>query len=114
MRYLFAILIALMMASTAWGWTLTSDPSDQATHWRITLDDGTVHEGAVCNGTLCWDIDQLGPGVYQGEAQFSVTEWEVETNGTVTDTAGETWSDPTPFTLKRRGKSDKIPKLEIE
>lgn len=114
MRYLIAALLVLVPAAVG-AWTLTSDPSPQnATQWKVTLSNGTVYQGETVNNTVAWPIDQLGPGVYRGDTYFGAPEWTVLTNGTVTDNSTMIWSDPMPFTLKRRGHSGKVPKLEIQ
>lgn len=106
MKYLFTLLIVLL-ATSAWAWTLTSDPSPQnATLWKVELQSGETYQGDTTSDfRMAWDIDPLDPGVYQGDAYFGYSEWALDAEGSKTY-AGTVWSNSsTPFVLERRGGS---------
>ena len=114
MRYIAILLGLLLMASTAWGWQLTSDPSPQdATQWRVTLDNGTTYQGETVNGTVAWDITNLEVGTYQGEVAFGAPEWILEAENS-TERSGMVWSTGTPFVLKRRSVSSVPSNMNLE
>ncbi len=101
MKYLLAIFLLLIPSFVFADSVVISDPSDEATHWRVELQDGTVYEGEVDEGRLYWEIGHLDPGTYEGNAYFIAPEWELTAEGETTE-SGEVMSEPTPFELVRQ------------
>lgn len=111
---IFTLFMILAMCVTAFGYHLSSDPSrNEASHWQVVLDNGTVYNGTTVNGTIYWPIDNLPTGAHQGQAHFGQAEWKLDSEGN-TQIEGIRWSPPTDFLLIRYKIPNKPTKIKIK
>lgn len=111
---LLAIFLTLTMCASACAWDMVSAPSPQnATHWRIQLDNGTEYTGQTVNGTLKWNVDGLPAGEHSGQAYFGQAMWTLEAENS-TESKGLAWSNGTPFTLIRHIEPDTPSQINIQ
>lgn len=109
-----SIFLVFFITTSACAWHLVSDPSpENATHWKIVLDNGSEYNGTTENGMLYWDTTDLPTGNYSGDAYFGKRMWNV-TGPNSTDTAGWVWSDPARFTLERHSAPGKPSEIIIK
>jgi len=115
LKYLLTIILTLILTTSAYAWTLTSEPStnENVTHWKIELNSGEVYNGTVVNGTVNWDITNLPQGVYNGTVHFGLAEWTLQSEGS-TKEIGFIWSNGTEFKLKRNIAPENPSKINIK
>ena len=112
MKKLFVLLVVLAaMVGLAFAQPfLVSNPQTDATKYRMRLSTdagatwGTWVEGPAVNNALRFDLANIPPASYQGQAQAGAV-YTVTDSTTGQTTTADTWSTSAPFVLNVQSSS---------